>query len=155
MRILAAVQAFDGVTTDGLGLAAQRYQSDDAEDLLRMCRSDVAREAVAGTWILKALLETGRADGIRLEQAFDVLRSPPDWTVALHLLQSVRFARDAVAQALIDPYLDHERTLLRVWALDALVRVAPDAARARVDAALHDTAASMRARARALSAELA
>ena len=81
------------------------------------------------------------------------------WETALHLLQIVQYAPDVALQQIgaIRRLMGHSKALVRVWALDAFVRLAlvediylPEA-RVLVEKALKGEAPSTRARARALN----
>ncbi|MEM7753580.1 MAG: hypothetical protein AAF230_09215 [Pseudomonadota bacterium] len=159
MCVIEAILSFDGTHVAELKAAVSGYDASEAPALIDFCESDNLGHRVAATWIVKGLLEMGAVTGLDLARVFDRLNHENAWEPLLHLLQSVQHADDAAL-----PYRDairrclaHEKTLVRVWALDALVRIAlaHDAERAdareAVDAALSDPKASMRARARKLA----
>ncbi|MEO0385231.1 MAG: hypothetical protein AAF234_16930 [Pseudomonadota bacterium] len=104
---------------------------------------------IAASWVLKARLEAGLLGETTQNSIYACLPKLSEPDVILHRLQMVQHAPYAPADT-IRPYLTHKRTLVRVWALDALARVAPDEAAPLIRAALDDPSAAMRARARAL-----
>ncbi|MCP5089139.1 MAG: hypothetical protein GY952_20350 [Rhodobacteraceae bacterium] len=154
-----ALNRFDGKTTtelkEALPLAAE---PDQAVTLMHACWSEEPRLAVAATWVVKALVEEGKGAHLDLAALFAVLESADHWEVQLHLLQVVQYAPEAAVDqvAAVRRLLGAKKTLIRVWALDAFVRIARvrgelrDEARAMVSAGLNDKAASMRARCRNL-----
>jgi len=155
MTLIDAIMGFNGKHIAKLRSAAERFRARDATDLAKMC---LGADAVAATWVVKALCEKGRANELDLNRVFAALGEDLDWEAALHLLQSVKYAPNAAApfaSAIIN-FLDHPKVLVRVWALDAFVRlslVAPkyqSDAKVRVNDALSAKAASLRARARVL-----
>lgn len=105
---------------------------------------------VAASWVLKARAEKGGLDEAIARSVFEALPQLSEPDAILHALQMVQFAPVA-DPALIRPFLTAKRTLHRVWALDALSRVAPVEAAPIIEAALDDPSAAMRARARALA----
>ena len=155
-----ALGAFDGQHVGPLKAAVEEFEDGHAGTLMSACESDDARRAVAASWMIKALSESGRVTPFDWSRIWRVLETSPDWECALHLLQTVQHAPHGPTYDQVQPWLDHKRTLLRVWALDALVHVAGrepryvDEARARVRGALADGPASLRARARALEKRL-
>lgn len=156
-----AIHGFDG-TTQELRAAAEAFQAPDAEILSSYLSSTVDRHRIAASWIAKSLIENGRGDFLELPEIFARLEQETAWEVQLHLLQSVQYAPDAALPQndTLMGLLDHPKTLVAVWALDTWVRVALvrgdslHMARSRVDAALSDPRASMRARARHLAPPL-
>lgn len=151
-RLRTALMAFDGVHTAPL-VAAKDVARADLDGLVALC--DDADCAVAATWVVKALAEEGVA--VDLRGVIATLGRQTHWAAQLHVLQSVRFAPDAVENVEdIRDLLNAKKALVRVWALDAFVRVADlradlrEEARALVSAALAGKAASLRARARDL-----
>ena len=136
-----------------------RSQSGQAELLVEACHGP---DAMAATWIVKALLEQERAATLDLGIVFTALRGEMRWEALLHLLQIVQHAPDAAMSEVfvIRGYLDHPKTLIMVWALDAFVRLAlvdhtflPEAHKLVEDAVVAK-AASLRSRGRALQALL-
>ena len=157
--VLEAVLAFDGKHVDELNSAAQQFSEADGGALIELCSSSDPLHRVAATWIVKAVLEDGRPEGLDLGSFFVRLEDETEWGALLHLLQSVQLDsraaskhRDAVRRL-----LDHRKTLVAVWALDAHVRIAMETgdgledAHRCVEAALAHDKASMRARARHLA----
>lgn len=159
MELFEAFSAFDGKHVEPLKSAVAVFSNDDADVLVDAC---VGVNAVAATWIVKSLLESDLAAGLDMHRVFSALGQSDGWEPALHLLQSVQFAPDAAASEVfaIRKLMAHPKTLVRVWALDAFVRVAiaePEflsEAKTLVMDALSGKAASLRARARALAGVL-
>lgn len=144
---------FDGIHTAPL-VASKDLARADLDALIALCGD--TEVAVAATWVAKALVEDGVA--VDLKQVFATLAQQSDWAAQLHVLQCVRHAPEAAV-----PQTDHIRALLggqkalvRVWALDAFVRLADlipdlrDEAAGLVEQALTSGTASLRARARDL-----
>ena len=158
-QLVEAVLSFDGKHVSELRVAARGFDGDEAAELLEFCASGAPRHRVAATWIVKAVLEAGGGATLDLWRFFSNLAVETEWEALLHLLQSVQFAPEPASaeRAAIEGLLGHEKALVAVWALDALVRVAIetgeglDAVQGRVDAALSDKRASKRARARHLA----
>lgn len=154
-----AIFAFDGRSVADLKLAVEHVSPVEAEALLDLCSSGDPAHRVAATWIVKALLETSRGAMLDLSALFSRLGEETAPDAILHLLQSVQFAPAQASgqRTAIEAHLKHKRTLVAVWALDALVRIALHtgeqmvAARNLVDMALMHDKASMRARARHLA----
>ena len=152
-RLRKALEQFDGTRTAPL-VAAKNEARSDLDGLVALCDDSVV--AVAATWLVKALVEDGAA--IDLEQGFATLGRQTEWAAQLHLLQCVQHApQKAVPQvAAIRELLTADKALVRVWALDAFVRIAeitPELraeTRGLVATALDAKAASLRARARDL-----
>lgn len=141
---LAALYAFDGKRVAGLRSLARSSVPDDA-----LLAELPGENEVGASWVLKARAEAdvlSEATGPALFPRLPQLTQPD---AILHLLQMVQHVSGA-SPDVIRPFLKSNRTLLRVWALDALTRVAADEAAPLVAAALEDTSAAMRARARAL-----
>ncbi|MDJ0638334.1 MAG: hypothetical protein QNJ20_05835 [Paracoccaceae bacterium] len=158
-HVLEAVLAFDGKHVDELRFAAERVLEADGGALVELCSSDDPLHRVAATWIVKAVLEDGRGQTLDLGKYFSCLKDETEWGALLHLLQSVQLAPKAASNHwdAVRRLLDHKKTLVAVWALDALVRIAVETgegleeAHRRVEAALAHEKASMRARARHLA----
>ncbi len=159
MSVVEAVFAFDGTHVEELRGAVAGYDASEASDLLALCSSETPRYRVAATWIVKAVLQSGVPHGLDLEAYFACLARETEWGAILHLLQSVEYAAaPAIRQrAAIGAFLSHGKTLVKVGALDAHVRVALASdsglgeARRAVEAALTHDKASVRARARHLA----
>jgi len=159
MDAFQALAEFDGTHIAPLKEVVAGFQSGQAELLDKACHGP---EAVAATWVVKALLEQGRGGELDLGYVFTALRGGMQWEALLHLLQIVQHAPDAAMSEVmvIRGFLDHPKTLIRVWALDAFVRLAlvdhtflPEAV-VLVEDALNAKASSVRARGRALRALL-
>jgi hypothetical protein len=111
-------------------------------------------ESVAASWIIKALLESGRGRHLDMNAAFGVLAQSTDWATQLHLCQCVRYVPDAAIghAATFRALINAKKTLVRVWALDAFVRLSYLRPELRDDAQellaelAHDRSAAMRAR---------
>ncbi|MEE9427301.1 MAG: hypothetical protein V3V25_04045 [Paracoccaceae bacterium] len=155
MELARALAEFDGKLTAPLRDVVAVFDDRDGALLAELCHGT---QAVAATWVVKALLEDDRAGALDLHRVFEALGAAPHWEARLHLLQSVQHAPEAaMAQGFaIRGLLAHPKILVRVWALDAFVRLALvdrgllAEARELVSAALDDRAASLRARGRAL-----
>ncbi|WGI22560.1 hypothetical protein [Amylibacter sp. IMCC11727] len=151
--VRAALERFDGTHTAEL-VGAMDMARADVAGLVALCFDpDVA---VAATWLVKALVEQGT--DVTLDHVFASLQAQTEWAAQLHILQCVQFAPMA-AVAHVDAVRDlmgADKALVRVWALDAFVRIAQCAPKFRkdakgfVEAALAAKAASLRARARNL-----
>lgn len=141
---LAALYAFDGKRVAGLRTLARSNVQDCA-----LLAELPGEHEVGASWVLKARAEAGVLSDEVQRDLFAALPGLTAPDAILHLLQMVQHAPFASAEA-IRPFLTNKRTLLRVWALDAMVRIAPEEAAHLVDAALSDESAAMRARARAL-----
>jgi len=160
MDIIEALAVFDGKRVAPLREAVAGFNAAEADVLVTACSG---KDAVAATWMIKALLESGKVAPLDMAEVFAALQDDLPWESQLHLLQSVQHAPDAALPQVmfIRDRLNAKRTLLRVWALDAFVRLAlvepgflPEAQRL-VTEALVGKAASMQARARKLGALLA
>ena len=154
-----ALDDFDGRNVTTLSEVDAAYQAsegfrdavilliDDADPLLQR----------AATWLVHhGSLQTDAGLGPQLAPRLAGVR---DWQAVLHLLQLAANRADETFPSkawagFVQSYLDHERPFLRAWAMAALCRFAHHDARLRErataarDAALNDTAASVRARAR-------
>ncbi len=158
-HILEAVLAFDRRHVDELKSAAEHVSEADGGALVELCSSSDPLHRIAATWIVKAVLEDGRGQTLDLGRYFSCLEDETEWDALLHLLQSVQRAPKAASshRDVIRGLLDHKRTLVAVWAMDALVRIAVETgegleeAHRCVEAALAHERASMRARARHLA----
>lgn len=142
---LAVLYAFDGKHVADLRALARTNVSDKI-----FLDEMPGPNELAASWVLKARAEIGTLSDHSKLSLFDSLPKLSEPDAVLHMLQIVQHASAAPAET-IRPFLNHRRTLVRVWALDALARVAPGEAAPLIKAALEDTSAAMRARARALS----
>ncbi len=162
LSVVEAVLGFDGTHVEELKAAAEGFASEEAEPLMAFCESETPAIRVAATWIVKALCERGEAGLLDMGRVFDRLGTETEWEALLHLLQSVQYVPGpAIPQReTIEELLNHEKTLVSVWALDALVRIALETgeglegARDLVETALSGPKASLRARARQLASIL-
>ncbi|MEM7438731.1 MAG: hypothetical protein AAF393_03960 [Pseudomonadota bacterium] len=154
MTLKDALDRFDGKHTHELKEALPLAESQPAE-LMKLCQDP--KTEVAATWVAKALIEQGRAS-FAPQDFFASLPKVTAWDAQLHILQCVQYAPDAAVEvvAAARTLIDSKKTLTRVWALDAFVRIAdlrPEhqkEARALMVKALDGDAASLRARARQL-----
>lgn len=143
---MSVFRAWDGKTVAELKAVADELTAQDHCDLLAACRSDELKIVRGASWVLKAAYERG-AD---IPFPADLLGGDPHWEIALHLLQSIQHCPVDLPAETVRPYLQHQKPMVRAWALDATVRLgAPDAAKL-LSAAADDPAASVRARARNL-----
>ncbi len=142
---LAALYAFDGKRVAGLKALVKADIAD--ADLLALLPG---LHEIAATWVLKARLEAGLLGEVAQKSVYVHLPKLNAPDAILHLLQMVQHAPYAAVED-VRPFLAHKRALVRVWALDALARLAPDEAVPLIEAALDDPSAAMRARARALA----
>lgn len=166
-RLRAALCAFDGRAVSLLGEAeaAMGGEPGYADALVALIADDAPMVGSATSWLLKSHLERGGA--LSAEQTGALLVVLPDeaqgahWSSALHLAQCVRFldlgaVEAARLRAWLSPLLTHSRPFVRAWSLDALAHLARHHAPHRaafadaLEAAGHDPAASVRARARRL-----
>lgn len=158
MSVVEAILAFDGRHVGLLKDAANSFQPEEAEPLVALCESDRRDTRIAATWIVKALCARDVACVLDMTRVFRRLEVETDWEPLLHLLQSVQYVPGSAAtrRQAIERHLTHKKTLVRVWALDALVSVALETgegvtqARSQVQRALKSDKASLRARARHL-----
>ncbi len=164
-----ALARFDGKSITLLGQIEAEFGNDTnyLDGLLAAIPSDQPHLESGATWLIKDRLERGA----RLSQVFtDALAATApaltDWQAQLHLAQSVRHLTPSPAPARVlalemIELLPHDRPFLRAWSLDALVHLTrhypefEDTSADALKAALNDTSASVRARARRLSAEFA
>lgn len=165
----AALLEFDGKALSDLSETGLRFKQDSHyfKQLVRLAGDRAAHIDRGATWLLKDHLDQGGALAPDLvEPLLRQLLTEPSWGAALHILQSVRHLdlrridEPAIFDAMI-AYSSHARPFVRAWAVDAMVRMAcvfPDQqarARAAIETASRDPAASVRARARHLSKEFA
>lgn len=169
MSLRRALLEHDGRTTATLLVVATRYgDGDDAvDDALSLLDSTEHHAATAASWMIKHWVENGRVLGEnQIETISQLLNHLGSHWAALHICQSARFLE--IPTRLVGDFLPFfedcsrsERPFLRAWGTDALVRLASKnpavgaTARARLEAALADPAASVRARAQRLVAEKA
>ena len=119
----------------------------------------------ASTWIVKAALEKGgQIPQSVIDELIVAISSFEHWEPKLHFLQCIQFLDvlqgDAeVIRTYCEACEEDKKTLVRVWALDAYLRLSfgedalLDVVAHKLEAALNDKAASMRARARNLIKE--
>lgn len=144
-------------------ICAQFGHRDDFADTLILLAADAADPvSSAATWLIKHVLERGKilSPG-QTGKLIEHLPAITAWGAQLHVCQSIRFLAipPNYAAALLGwlrPLRRHDRPFLRAWALDATCEVAAQRgnampeARAALDAALTDPAASVKARARTI-----
>ena len=145
-------------------VSAQFSHRDDYADTLIMLAADATDTvSAAATWLIKHHLEQGRTlSPAQTGKLIENLLAITAWGAQLHVCQSIRFLDippnyATTLIAWLRPLRSHQRPFLRAWALDATCQVArqrenamPEA-RAALEAALTDPAASVKARARAIN----
>ncbi|MEL7239238.1 MAG: hypothetical protein AAGK78_10270 [Planctomycetota bacterium] len=145
-----ALDAFDGKHVAPLKALSRQAATADQGAL---ADEVTGPRGVAATWVLKAIAEQGKLRSSIARSVFGELAGLSSWEAILHVLQLVQHAPEEAAEHadVIRDLLDHDKTLVRVWALDAFARVGPhrDAKRLVMEA-LDAKQASMRARARQL-----
>lgn len=131
-------------------------------DLMQFCTDPRAHVADGAAWIVKAEIDDGaRLDSVALDPLVQHLGAVPSWQAQLCLCQAVSgfdltADQAALFYAWADTLADHDRPFLRAWSLHARVTISqkhPDfraQAKAALNAADQDKAASVRARARNL-----
>lgn len=148
-------------------VSAQFSHRDDYADTLIMLAADATDTvSAAATWLIKHHLEQGRTlSPAQTGKLIENLLAITAWGAQLHVCQSIRFLDippnyATTLIAWLRPLRSHQRPFLRAWALDATYEVArqrenamPEA-RAAVEAALADPAASVKARARNIARSL-
>lgn len=137
---------WDGKRVADLRAAADALEPCDYAALIAGCRGKDAKIARAASWVLKAAYDAG----VDIPFPADVLTADPHWETALHLLQSVQHAPVDLPPEMVVHYLNHDKPMLRAWALDAYVRLGGPEAESLLVQAANDPAASVRARARNL-----
>ncbi len=156
--IHAALAAFDGRKVGPLKEAVGLPLKPEAEAAL--LDAVPGADQIGATWMVKALVETGRLSEAQLAEALVSLPNLTEPDAILHLLQSVQYA-PGLARALrpdLVPLYRHPRGLVRVWAFDAYCRGAilpeeqGDLAE-RITQGLRDRSKAMQARSRALARE--
>jgi hypothetical protein len=155
--IAAALAAFDGRHVAPLRVCVGDAFSAAAMQALLIALP--GPHQIGASWMLKALAETGRLSDADLRATLQQLPALHEPDAILHVLQTVQYAPASDARALRDhlrPLYRHTRGMVRVWAFDAYCRGADLPAEradiaARIDAALTDRQAAMRARGRGLA----
>ena len=148
MDMMAVFQGWDGKTTARLAEIVAHLRPQDYPVLCDACRSSDDKIARAASWVLKVAYENGMSD---IPYPAELLQNELHWEVALHLLQSVRYARAEIPAETVSQYLTHQMPMVRAWALDAYVAINPADAETKLANAAADPAASVRARARNLA----
>lgn len=148
MDMMTVLQCWDGKTTASLQSVVRGLKPQDYDALLAACRDEDEKTGRAASWVLKAAYENGLTD---IPYPADLLRETLHWEIALHLLQSVRHAKVTMPAENVQPYLTHQKPMVRAYALDAYVALSGADADAVLKQAAADPAASVRARARNLA----
>lgn len=149
-----ALEEFDGTRVEPL-LRAVPEAKGNLGALVCYCADP--RLAVGATWLVKHLAEAG--EDVDFHGVFQTLGAQDHWAAQLHILQIVQYRPELALAATVQvrALLDAKKVLVRVWALDAFVRIADlDAdlrkeGKARVTEAMGATSASLRARAKNLN----
>ena len=159
MSLLDTLKRFDGKSTTELKEAASMVRDRSvAREVEEACASDDQHLRAGATWVVKHLVEKGRATDVDLEAVLKTLPTATEWTAQLHLLQIVQYAPEAAVDLAGDvrSLLTSPKAFVRVWAVDAFVRIAgvrpellPEAS-SYVSEGLNSKAASMRVRCRNL-----
>lgn len=144
---------FDGRDLTPLRRFVSESLSETAQNaLLAACSGP---DAVAATWIVKALVERGRLGSGQIARAFEAFAEVTAPDAALHLLQCAQYAPDAapILRPHLTPYYGHSRILIRAWAFDAYCRSAPvdEELGDRIRQGLTSRHGAIRARARVLA----
>lgn len=162
--LLSRLETYDGRAVSILSEAqmANRNAPGFPGELVRLCREPHGHIADGASWILKAELETGtRLSDRDTRDLLAGLGAAPSWQTQLHLCQSVEHLDLSPAQArcVFDwarGLQRHQRPFLRAWGLNACVMMGlrfaelHEAALTALCDGETDTAASVKARARAL-----
>ncbi|MDD9921522.1 MAG: hypothetical protein OXQ92_04455 [Boseongicola sp.] len=146
--LLEAFEEFDGIRTEPLKKVLGGCVSSDVLPFIP------GPHEIPATWFLLKLAKAGSVSLRDAEVAAQRLPQIQSADAVLHVLQMAQHLPDAYANSktAIAPLLEHKRILIRVWALDALVRADPAAPEliGLIDNAAKDSSAAMRARARQL-----
>ncbi len=126
-----AIVTFDGRNMTELRSCARTLEFSDADIdvLLELSESTTSRVGSGATWLLKALIEGGRPiSSKQLGRWAEAARGYVCWQSALHFCQVVRLLRVDKEELLLVSsqlvsFLNHERPLVGVWALDGLVHL--------------------------------
>ncbi|MGJ8528172.1 hypothetical protein [Maritalea sp.] len=166
MSIVDVILSFDGKHVDELKLAVKNGISGaEWHQVATYFSHPDTRLQASATWLVKTALEQSKpvpSDVVDSLLSNSALLT--GWEAKLHLLQSIQFldiddAQTQNVRGFIKSCEASSKTLLRVWALDAFVRlncndeIGVDIAKGKTQSALKDDAASMRARARNLCNE--
>lgn len=159
---------YDGQSVTILGEIEAEYsgQADYLDAVIALVDHADANICGGATWLIKSALEAGRQ--LSEPQRKEFIRRVPmanGWAAQLHVCQSIQFLQVSAdhAPALRDwlkPLLASSRPFVRAWSVDALEHLAcqhPEfalEAKAALDAAEADPAASVRARARQIRKRL-
>ncbi len=157
-----ALARYDGKATDILLEIRAVFGDRESflSELVGLAAHDDAAVSDGATWLIKARLEDGaRLTGSETDALLGRLQAIASWQAQLHICQSLQrlAVPEPLTEAVADwltPLLTSERPFLRAWSMDALQELASRnaslaaSAEAALDAALQDSAASVRARAR-------
>ncbi|MEM9844307.1 MAG: hypothetical protein AAF965_05865 [Pseudomonadota bacterium] len=158
------LESFDGVDVSVLKKArcACHDMPGFFEELIRLCVDPRPAVSDGAAWILKAETDDGQTfRSTLIEPLTKALDAIPSWQAKLSICQSVGGFEMTPAQARTfyrwaEGLSEHKRPFLRAWSLHARVTIGLElnefktASEAALAAAEHDTAASVRARARNL-----
>lgn len=139
MTFAARLRAADARSTAELEAVIEGGIDEDA--LALACHDPETSDAAS--WIVKALAERGESGDLDLAHCLSALHTAENWPTQLHLLQTIQHAPDAaleIASAVLN-HLNAEKTLVRVWAMDALVHLATHQPNLRPSATQHLTRA--------------
>ena len=167
-ELLEALRAFDGKAVSILSEARARFGGSDdfLGELATLVASQEGSVSDGATWLIKNCAESGVVPGPEAVAAIVArLDGVDSWGAVLHLCQTAEYFAFTPDQARrfgewAAEFLDHKRPFLRAWSMDALQRaarqapdLAPLAEKALIGAE-SDSAASVRARARNVRAEI-
>lgn len=153
---------FDGKAVSILSEIAAHNSSRASffDDLIELIPDEEGAISDGATWLIKAHFDDGGA--LSKSQTDRLVAAAPkteSWQAQLHLCQTIGRCALTPAHAKklsewLGPLLSHKRPFLRAWSLDALSALAAtdpslsDRYKTAMAAALNDSAASVRARAR-------
>ena len=162
MTLIAALHDFDGKAITILSEAEVKFgnEPDYLNALIKNMTAPDGHVSSGATWLMKSALEKGRQF---TEQqticVIDGLELLCDWQAQLHICQIAHYLEvpKGKAKAFADwlqGLLDHKKPFLRAWSMHGLVAISKQhsgyvhMARAALENAANDSAASVRARAR-------
>ncbi len=162
--LLEDLRAFDGKAITLLSEAEVRHGSvpNYLNELVALSANDERHVSDGATWLLKASLDAGkRLSPAQTDTLLAGLGEITHWSAQLHVCQMLDALTVPGEQAeqvaeWLSGLLGHKRPFLRAWSMSALQSLAAQhsafevEARAALEAAKSDTAASVRARARNL-----
>ena len=160
--VIEAITTYDRRHVGALRAVAEAapLSEEAVATVLDHCASSLPARRIAASWLLKAIAERGQAlEGENLRRFVGLLGQFKTWESHLHVCQAI--GHWPVDQDILEPVLEflrrdllHSSTLVRVWALDGLMRLADqhpqleDVALDALKAAREDKSASMQARIR-------